>query len=51
MVIDNQIFNHYRKNKVSIDKELNQVDAKTLLKQNFIRYLKFLKKLGFQSIT
>ena len=41
MVIDNQIFNHYRKNKVSIDKELNQVDAKTFLKKdNFVVYKK-----------
>ncbi len=45
MVIDNQIFNHYRKNKVSIDKELNQVDAKTLLKKdNFVVYKKKQKK-------
>ena len=45
MVIDNQIFNHYRKNKVSIDKELNQEDAKTLLKKdNFVVYKKKQKK-------
>ena len=45
MVIDNQIFNHYRKNKVSIDKELNQEDAKTLLKKdNFVVYKKNQKK-------
>ena len=45
MVIDNQIFNHYRKNKVSIDKELNQEDAKTLLKkENFVVYKKKQKK-------
>ena len=45
MVIDNQIFNHYRKNKVSIDKELNQEDAKTLLKKdNSVVYKKKQKK-------
>lgn len=45
MAIDNQIFNHYRKNKVSIDKELNQEDAKTLLKKdNFVVYKKKQKK-------
>lgn len=45
MVIDNQIFNHYRKNKVSIDKELKQEDAKTLLKkENFVVYKKKQKK-------
>lgn len=39
MAIDNQIFNYYRKNKKSIDKELDIEDAKTLLKKdNFVVY-------------
>ena len=39
MAIDNQIFNYYRENKKSIDKELDIEDAKTLLKNdNFVVY-------------
>tara|TARA_R100001443_G_scaffold116949_3_gene139229 strand:- start:827 stop:964 length:138 start_codon:yes stop_codon:yes gene_type:complete len=39
MVINNQIFNYYRENKKSIDKELDIEDAKTLLKNdNFVVY-------------
>ena len=39
MVINNQIFNYYRENKKSIDKELDIEDAKILLKNdNFVVY-------------
>ena len=39
MLINNQIFNYYRENKKSIDKELDIEDAKTLLKNdNFVVY-------------
>ena len=45
MVINNQIFNYYRENKKSIDKELDIEDAKTLLKKdNFVVYKKKQKK-------